>query len=148
MRTGIAWSVLLTLTGLSVGCATKSVDLSETGAVNVEKVPSKLVQIPWVVVTQEKNGLVVSGVVRRRPLNRGVIAGHVDVTLLDESGQVLTKLSTPYTPSWIPQKGSRSSSFRATIDQPVQPGLVIRVAHDNRDEITCSTMDTRPQSKS
>lgn len=147
MRTTFAWSILLTIGALSVGCAAKHIDLSETGAVKVEKVPSKLVQIPWVVVTQEESGVEVSGVVRRWPSSHAVIAGHVDVTVLDESGQVLAKLSTPYTPAWIPQKGSRSSSFRAKINQPVQPGLVVRVAHDNRGHASCPTVDARPQPK-
>jgi hypothetical protein len=147
MRTSFAWSVLLALGALSVGCAAKRIDLSETGAVKAEKVPSKLVQIPWVVVTQEEGGIAVSGVVRRWPSSRAVIAGHVDVTVLDESGQVLARLSTPYTPSWIPQQGARSSSFRAKIDQPVRPGLVVRVAHDNRGQASCPTVDARPQPK-
>ncbi len=138
MATILLRSFLLTLIGLNLGCASKSVDPSETSAIRVEKMPSELVQIPWVTVSQEEGGVVVAGAVRRWPQNRAVIAGHVDVTVLDESGQVLAKLRAPYTPSGIPQAGSRSSLFRARIDPPAQPGLMIRVAHDNQSPAACS----------
>jgi hypothetical protein len=95
------------------GCAPKHPNLITQDGVSIETLHSAGAHISDVAVSEDGNGLVITGKVSR--LNRATSgSGHVDVTILDSAGNVIDKGTVPYTPTTLPKtpgarkhKGSR-----------------------------------------
>ncbi|MFH1739964.1 MAG: hypothetical protein ABIH23_13220 [bacterium] len=125
--------MLLVSTGvvLMSGCACKRASLVDSGAVSLERVPSKYARVSVATVYQEEDQLVVSGAVKRDYFFRSHLRGHVDVETVDLNGEVLEQVCASYLPREIPRMGSRSSMFK--VRMPVHPdkGSRVRLTHRN-----------------
>jgi hypothetical protein len=99
---GVAGVVTMCLVATIVsGCATSRVNLVDTGAVSVEKIPSERIYISRVSVFQEGDELLVSGFVKRRH-SSGPGGGHVDIAIVGPDGGAVEKITVSYFPRFIP----------------------------------------------
>lgn len=115
-------AALVSATALCVGChGPNAVNLLKEAQVKFERVPSKVVQLPEPSIWSENDDLIVSGVVRRWPQVSGILAGHIDVSVLSADGQELMFITAQMVPEWIPTAGARLSSYTAR--SPIRPRL-------------------------
>ena len=61
-----------------LGCASNGTNISKTGKVSIERIPSEKIFIPWADVYQIEKGLVLKGVIERRNYSPGTVTSHVD----------------------------------------------------------------------
>jgi len=149
------WAVVVlavTTTVLS-GCHSPgAVNLLKTDAVRFERVPSRVVDLPEPSIWSEKDDLVVSGNAHRRPMVSGILAGHVDVTVLSKDGEELECIRASMSPPWIPSSGPRHSYYAAShytarsITRPPE-GAIVRVAYRGGDHSDCLNAVKRGQGK-
>ena len=114
------------------GCAPKHVNLITKKGVSIEAIRSARVDISDVAVSEDGNELVITGkVYRRNPSISG--SGHVDVTILDPSGNVIEKDSVPYTPTTLPKtpgaRRHRGSRFEVSLPSVLPAGSKVQVAY-------------------
>jgi hypothetical protein len=118
---------------LNIGCrSANSVDLIETQQVIPETVASKLVRLVKPSIWTEDGNMVVYGIVHRQTQMNAPLEGHVDVWILSPDGKQSVHLLATPTTLRIPQKGPRSSSFRARYNGIPPAGSIVRVEYRNR----------------
>lgn len=104
--------ILLSMTACSVA-SKKPLNADELA---VDILSNSDVQITQVVAKQNENSILVDGQVRRKVAGgRGVIKGHVDVTLKNREGQPIRQVVAECAPRIIPSRGTLTSSFNAQI---------------------------------
>lgn len=122
----LATIAILVTDSLTTGCATTGRDLVRDNTVKVEKISSEWGVVTFVSVVQERDEVALRGEVRRRPIGRGSIPGHIDVEVLDSSGATLEQMSTDYRRLSIK---SRYAKFDAKLGTIPPSGSTIRVIH-------------------
>jgi len=75
-----------------VGCASGRVNLVENGTVSVEKVDTSLHEISSVNVVQSGKHLILSGEVKRRPVEAQTTRPHIDVQITTPDGRLIEKV--------------------------------------------------------
>lgn len=118
-------AILITFT-VTTGCATTGKDLVSNDTVKIEKVSSTRGTVGLVSVYQKGDEVILRGEVRRRPVGRGPIPGHIDVEVLDPSGTTLEQTSTSYRRLSIK---SRYAKFYSKLEKIPPSGSTIRVTH-------------------
>jgi len=88
----------------------------------VNSLESDPLSIEWVHAYVGKNGIWVTGTVRRSHNRQGIIPGDLEVAARQEDGIVVTTKVVRWGP--FPQRGSRRASFTAQL--PVMAPLVVR----------------------
>ncbi|MBZ0071908.1 MAG: hypothetical protein K8I04_09320 [Gammaproteobacteria bacterium] len=122
----LATIVALITFSILTGCATMGSDLIRDHTVKIEKVSSARGTIGFVSVIQEGDEVTLRGEVRRRPVGRGPIPGHIDVEVLDPSGTTLEQMNTSYRRHSIK---SRYAKFYTKLGKIPPSGSTIRVTH-------------------
>lgn len=107
------------------GCATYTDPVRE-GNLNLECVSSQRAKVGYAYVQEESGKYLVRGTVKKRFARRGSIPGHVHITLIDSSGEVLSD-----TPARYMRKSVKSRSADFHLQLPVEPpiGSALRVTH-------------------
>ncbi|MCO6411333.1 MAG: hypothetical protein J5I92_01185 [Thiogranum sp.] len=122
----LATMAILTTFTVIAGCAITGKELVGDNTVKVEKISSEWGVVTFVSVVQEGDEVALRGEVRRRPIGRGSIPGHIDVEVLDSSGATLERMSTDYRRLSIK---SRYAKFDANLGTIPPSGSTIRVIH-------------------
>ena len=124
---------LLAIAALWCGCSTQGPPLLDPfppggngAALPVERVSAGAGQIATASVDKVRGGFEVHGLVRRRTFAEPAHGAHIDVQLLDSSGQVLESAAVAYPPNAHP---FRYSALLTTRKAP--PGATVKVTfHD------------------
>jgi hypothetical protein len=111
------------------GCATHGTNLAKTGAVTIDRVAADRFFVPWVDAYQDVNELVLTGVVKQTCQSVSSLKTHVDITILDDKGQVLQQAITKemHVPPKRPGKGIAWVRFELTLPVIVPEKAVIQV---------------------
>ncbi len=114
-------SILLLLSG----CATLPDPVSERN-LNLECVSSQRAKVSYLYVKQQADTFVVHGRLKRRYKYRGPIPGHVHITLIGPTGEVLSEMPVLYM-----QKGATSRYVDFQLPLPLEPpvGSTLRATH-------------------
>lgn len=143
----------LMITGMFLsGCTPKHLNLITQKGVSIETTHSTQAHISDVVVSEEGNEIVITGKVSR--LNRAISgSGHVDVTILDPSGNVIDKGTVPYTPATLPKtpgaRKHRGSRFEVRLNCILPTGSKVQVTYHARikhksDDLGCKGSVSSP----
>jgi len=128
---------LLLLVVISLSCtAANRTDLVKSGVLTIEQKRTGKAYIAWSSAYKEKDGLVITGVLRRRDHVGLPIKTHVDVTIVSPDGTVLdeARSSGIYVSRRITGRGYLSfKRFKIRIPSvPVQGSLVRLVSHSGK----------------
>lgn len=118
-------SLCLGSTLLLSGCATFPDPVSER-SLDLERVSSQRAKVSYLYVKQQADTFVVRGKVQKRFKYRGPMPGHVHITLIAPTGEVLVESPVSYM-----QKGATSRSVDFELQLPVEPpvGSTLRATH-------------------
>ena len=83
----------------------------------------------WTRVSTEKGELEVAGKVKRTHRTRQVAMGHIDIAIVDQSGNVLMDNSTLYSPQRIHKELRRASKFSVLFSSLPPKGSIIRLSY-------------------
>ena len=111
------------------GCATKGINLSKNGSVEIERIASENIFIPWADAYQDSNDLMISGVVERRYQTAGDIKTYIEVQIVDASGQLLKQARTAdiHVPPKVPHRALKWEHFDLTIPMIAPNETIIRL---------------------
>lgn len=124
----IAMVILLAMTSCSA-TSKKSLGKDE---IAVDIISGSNALITQAVARQSEGSILIDGKVRRKVVGgRGIIKGHVDVTLLNSEGQVLHQTVAECDPRIIPNRGTLTSSFSTQIPLVVPKGSLVRLRFHN-----------------
>lgn len=106
------------------GCASGRVDLFDSGALRLEKVPDKRGQYRDVHAYQADDGILVVGYVRRSSQS-----AHVHVRVVDAAGKTVAE--TKASVSRVPRSARRVrfARFEAFLPVPASDGSIVRIRH-------------------
>lgn len=140
MRKRLSAIVVSLLLGMSAsvisGCAADRADLVDSGFVTLEKEATGKVRVAWSSVHEHEDGLLITGVLRRRDRIGSPIKAYVDVTVLSPSGKVVETVRSGhvYVPRRITGRGQSFKRFRVYLPKVPAPGSSIRlVSHSGLD---------------
>lgn len=113
------------------GCTHSHISLVDQGIISVETESSENAKILWSDVYQDKEGIVVYGVIERCGHTTYPLETHLDITVLSMEGKVLQEAQTPdiYLPRRIPGKGINWKRFRVRFPEIPQASTVQLVPH-------------------
>ena len=123
--------------GLS-GCSFER-DLVATHHISVQNDPGENAIISGPDVIAKGDDVVISGVISRKPGNTTPMAGHVEISVLDDSGAVSDTVEASLSPRTIPTSGERRSTFNFQALGIPPDGSVIKATFV--DELHPSTQD-------
>ncbi|MDO8303156.1 MAG: hypothetical protein Q7T18_07940 [Sedimentisphaerales bacterium] len=126
-------AVLLTmvlLTASLAGCASSKVSCLHDHKIVTAKADSALVHIPYVDIQHEGDTLIVSGALKRREVSSQSMATHIDITIFDEKGTLITQARTDemYVPRKQIGKGPNFARFKVAVPMDVGQDITVRVA--------------------
>lgn len=108
------------------GCASRGVNLVDSGAVTLETGASKRAEVVGVRVRQLGDQTVVDGAVVRSEGTR-ILKGFVQVDVIDERGVRVDSADTRYTFRKTGNREARTALFSARFTTPVPTGAVVVV---------------------
>lgn len=116
------------LSGLVLtGCSTnQEKDYVSSNDITVERADSKKARIALLNVTAADNWIEIRGEVRRRSNLHGSIPGHIDIELIGDDGQTISKSYTEYSRR---NHRTRTAEFSIKLDTAVKENYTVRVAH-------------------
>lgn len=113
-------------------CAATSKQPLDVGEIAVDILSDSDVTITKAVARQSEDRILIDGKVRRKVAGgRGVIKGHIDVTLLNSEGQILNQAVAQCEPRIIPSRGTLTSSFSSQISLPAPKSSLVRLRFHN-----------------
>lgn len=114
---------------IATACSTTNLVREEHG-ITIERIDSDKATISNAYLIRDDGQLVLRGEIRRRPIGRGFIPGHLHVALIDEQGNVIKEADISYM-----RKSTKSSSatFKTKIPLEVKPWSTIQVTHFKTD---------------
>lgn len=95
---------------LLIGCS-ENHDLVATRHVSIQTDPGNHATLSGPEVIAKGNDVSISGSVTRKEGDDTPLAGHVDISVIDESGNVTDTVAASLTPRNIPTSGERRSTF-------------------------------------
>lgn len=107
--------------------ASSRVNLVDTGVVSIERKSLRGASIKGVYAYDMQGRLVVIGHIKRPKTFPGLVGGHVDVTVIDPSGEILVKESTLYLPRVLSRRSHRGSTFSASFASIPPKGSIVKV---------------------
>jgi hypothetical protein len=115
------------------GCADNRVNLVDSGKLTLEQQASGKVYIAWCDAYKNEEGIIVTGVLRRRDHVGLPIKKHVDVTILSPEGTVLNERSSPdyYIPRDITGRFESFQRFRVSFPNVPPQGSLVRIVTSN-----------------
>ncbi|MDR2549909.1 MAG: hypothetical protein LBD10_06910 [Desulfobulbus sp.] len=113
-------------------CSAASAHSSKTDGLAVDILSHSNASITQTVARQSGEGILVDGEVRRKAVGgRGIVKGHVDVTLNSSEGRVLGQTIAECDPWILPNRGTLTSSFSARLPLIAPPGSQVRLQFHN-----------------
>jgi hypothetical protein len=101
---------LVCVSSLLIGCS-QTRDLVATHQVSIQTDPGNHATITGPEVVAKENDITISGTVTRKEGDDLAMAGHVDISVIDQFGNVTDTVAASLTPRNIPTTGDRSSTF-------------------------------------
>lgn len=126
----IAVSLLLGMSAFVIsGCAADRADLVDSGFLTVEKEATGKVGVAWSSVHEHEDGLLITGVLRRRDRIGSPIKAYVDVTVFSPGGQVFETVRSGhvYVPRCITGRGQSFKRFKVYLPKVPARGSSIRL---------------------
>jgi len=117
------------ISGLLHGCAS-NMPLIEADQLTIDKISSDKLDIGAVYVRKSDEGIDIAGKVKFRKAMIGTPPGHIDVTIIDPSGEVLHKTHTHYYHNGSPTKKHDTFNFSLSIPLTPPKGSILRLEHD------------------
>jgi hypothetical protein len=102
--------LLACISVLLIGCS-QNHDLVATRHVSIQTDPGSHATLTGPAVVASGNDIKISGSVTRKEGDDTPLAGHVDISVIDESGNVTDTVAASLTPRNIPTSGERRSTF-------------------------------------
>ena len=120
---------LVTTTAIVSGCAANRVDLVEAGVLTLEPHAAGKVSIAWSSAYQDKDSLVIVGVLTRHDHVGLPIRSHVDVRILSPEQETLYESRTPdiYVPAHVTGRGQSLKRFEVRFPHPPPQGSSVRL---------------------
>lgn len=136
MKTSI-FGICVAVLAVASGCATHGTSLAKTGTVTIDRVAADRVFVPWADAYQDANELVLTGVVKQSCQSVRSLKTHVDITILDDKGQVLHQAMTKnlYVPPKRPGKGIPWVRFELTLPIIVPEKAVIQAVCHSEEHV-------------
>ena len=144
MKANICLSILslCALTGFMSGCATTNVDLVKTGVVTVTPLSSKNNRVQSANVYTSNGNLIVSGRVKNTPPFGASKLGHVDITIINPDGSILTRTTAPSRHRHRARNDNRPSPYSVKIPLVPPKGSKIQVRyHAGGVKLECESVD-------
>ncbi|MHC4116029.1 MAG: hypothetical protein ACYSWO_00835 [Planctomycetota bacterium] len=136
MRKRLSATAVALLLGLSVsiisGCSADRADLVDSGFLTLEKEATGKVGVAWSSVHEHEDGLLITGVLRRRDRIGSPIKAYVDVTVLSPGGKVVETVRSGhvYVPRRITGRGQSFKRFKVYLPNvPVRGSSIRLVSH-------------------
>lgn len=109
------------------GCATnQQKEYLGQNNITIERVDSRRAHIGIVNVTEADKGIEIRGDIRRRSNLRGPIPGHMDIELISDDGQIISKSYTEYRRR---NHKAKTAEFNLKLDTAPKENYIVRVAH-------------------
>lgn len=123
----ILYSLIVLSSLVVTGCATnQQKEYLKQNNITVERVDSKRAYIGIVNVTEAGEGIEIRGDIRRRLNSRGAIPGHMDIELIHDDGQVISKSYAEYSRR---NHKAKTAEFKLKLDTAPKENYIVRVAH-------------------
>ena len=122
IRTGILFTLALAL----ASCGVHRIDLAESNIVKLEQVGSEGLDIDTSIFENDGD-LVISGRMKRGPLDQRPIPGHIDIAIVAPSGEVLASIQVNLEKLRGRRHGSDLILFRTEISGVPPQNSVVRV---------------------
>ena len=103
-----------------------------TGAGNLifELFSNEHLRIRDLTASYDNEDLIINGKIKRSVRNCcDRVTGHIDIAVFDPDAYLIDAFSTPFSPAFIPKRGTKSSSFQARIGQEVPKGSSVKIAY-------------------
>ncbi|MHC4639805.1 MAG: hypothetical protein ACYTBP_09525 [Planctomycetota bacterium] len=126
--------ILAILLFIIPGCAANRVDLVDTGVLSLEQHTTGKVYITWADIYEDRDGFVVTGVLRRRDTAGPPVKVHVDITILSPEGKILNegRSSDIYIPRRIYRRTQTFKRFEVSFPGiPPEGSKVTITAHNS-----------------
>lgn len=128
----LACLIGLAAAGLA-GCATPFGVLPDVAHITLERGDSPVVRVTSIWLERKSGPLAIDGYVLRRPNATDTTQTHLDLTLYDETGQVLRSAVEHFRPQRIPRRFRRPDyAFYRVVLDPLPPGTtrILVQAHE------------------
>lgn len=127
------FTLLVTSACILSGCVVdQQLPAPAPGALTVDIQPASEVHIVQASARQVEEDVIVDGKIQRKKIGgRGIVKGHIDIDVLDETGKILQQAVTGCSPQIIPQLSGVRSSFTAQVPMTAPPESVVRVTFHN-----------------
>lgn len=97
----------------------------------VAKVDSRMATLANIHVQETDKGVEVKGILKRRISHKTEsLSGHIDVELLDATGQTMERIMLPVKERSGPAKLDRERAFATILPVPSSAGYTVRVSHN------------------
>ena len=113
---------------VTLGCVNRRMNLVDRGLISVEIVKNEEVEVYGVKILRDDENIVVSGTVKSNNNAKSPVRGHVEVTLIGLTGEILMKVSTACQSRRHPRVKAWNSYFKVNI--PIIPPQGARVCID------------------
>jgi hypothetical protein len=122
---GLVCFLALGVFTLLSGCATTADSVFER-AISLERVASQHAEVTHVYLVHEDGAFTVRGQLTKRYGMRGTIAGHLHVSVVDSSGEVVSDTRIGYT-----RRSAQSRTATFFLKLPVEPphGSTVQISH-------------------
>ena len=125
--------LIILLAGIGfMGCASDRSNLTESGIVYIERMPSSNKSILGVQAFADNDQLVINGRVKRHSASFVDGGGHIDIAVVGPEGDIIEQVSTKYVPRIIPRRkmrGMRGSYFEVRLPDVPPAGSTVRIAY-------------------
>ena len=123
----IPYSLIVLSSLVITGCAAnQQKEYLGQNNITIERVDSKRAFIGAINVTEADEGIEIRGDLQRRTNLRGPIPGHMDIELIYDDGQIISKSYTEYSRR---NNTTRTAEFKLKLDTAPKENYIVRVAH-------------------
>ncbi len=113
-------------------CSAASTHSSNADGLQVDILSHSNASIIQAAARQSAEGILIDGEVRRKAVGgRGIVKGHVDVTLRNSEGKVLEQTIAECDPQILPNRGTLTSSFSTRLPLAAPQGSQVRLQFHN-----------------
>jgi len=128
-----AFIIIASLFSLSAYAEEKNIDLIKNKTVLVEENASKVAKVTELKIIQKDGGTNVSGKVvllsKNKPKRHRAIPGHVDISIVDEKGEIKKIASVEYKKISVK---SNYANFKYRSEKIPKPGTKVIIAHNDK----------------
>lgn len=123
----ILYSFIFLIALAMTGCATNQEKyFLSSNNITVERVDSNKARVQMVNVTEANEGIEISGMIRQRSITHAAIPGHMDIELIGDRGQAISKSKTKYIRK---NHKAKTARFKLKLDDVPKENYIVRVTH-------------------